>query len=228
MKKISFTLLISIIILGVFLTGCSQTIVKYQCADGSFMDSAESCTQVSCQTNCPELDCNACPVKTETKVETKTVTEKIYVCSDLRQVKSANDCKTAEQKEIESSTSDLIVTVNDVRTARSIGDYSLETLKSDEQYIVVDFSIYNKGLEDGYEFNPNWVLVEDSKGYSYSYSWDSSQLSKYWGGMAGVTVEYNAKKSGELAFVVPKSETKFTIVVKDFMGVKGKKAFTLS
>ena len=124
--------------------------------------------------------------------------------------------------------SDLIITVNNIRTARSIGDYSLEDLNSDEQYLIVDFSIYNKDLNEGYEFNPNWVLVEDSNGYSYSYSWDSSQLTKYWGGIAGVTVEYEAKKSGELAFVVPKSENSFTLVVKDFYGVKGKKSFSIN
>lgn len=224
MKYLVFgVLLISIIVLS----GCSQTVVKYQCADGSFVDSATSCSSVSCKTDCPQLDCASCPVKTETKVETKTVTNTIYVCADLTQVKSLNDCKTTEQKEIETSSSDLILTINGVRTARSIGDYSLEELGSDEQYIIVDFSIYNKGLEKGYEFNPNWVLVEDSKGYSYSYSWDSSQLSKYWGGMAGVTVEYNSKKSGELAFVVPKAEKQFTLVVKDFLGVKGKKTFSV-
>ena len=69
-------LLISIIALA----GCSQTVVKYQCADGSFMDSANSCSAVSCKTDCPQLDCASCPVKTETKVETKTVTNTIYVC----------------------------------------------------------------------------------------------------------------------------------------------------
>ena len=59
-----FIISISLIIL-LFLSGCASTVVKYQCADGSFMDSAESCTQVNCQTNCPELDCNACPPKIE-------------------------------------------------------------------------------------------------------------------------------------------------------------------
>ena len=96
------------------------------------------------------------------------------------------------------------------------------------EFHYLEMELIVKGLEKGYEFNPNWVLVEDSKGYSYSYSWDSSQLSKYWGGIAGVTVEYNSKKSGELAFVVPKVEKQFTLVVKDFLGVKGKKTFSVS
>src|SRR3989338_5978457 len=81
-------LLISIIVL----TGCSQTVVKYQCADGSFVDSADSCSSVSCKMDCPQLDCASCPVKTETKVEIQTITNAIYVCTDLREVKNKDDC----------------------------------------------------------------------------------------------------------------------------------------
>ena len=158
----------------------------------------------------------------------KTTIEKVYVCSDLSEVQDKNDCKTTEQKEVEISDFDLVTTINNVRTARSIGEYSLESLNSEEQFIIVDFSIYNKGLQDGYEFNPNWILVEDSNGYSYSYSWDSPQLSKYWGGMTGVTVEYNSKKSGELAFVVPKKEKQFTLIVRDFFGVQSKVKFSIN
>jgi len=81
------------------LAGCSaQTVVKYQCADGYFVDSADVCPPVECQANCPELDCSACPVKTETKVETKTVTNTVYVCSDLTEVKNMNDCLKADSE----------------------------------------------------------------------------------------------------------------------------------
>lgn len=183
-----------------------------------------NCNLTSANLSCPTLDCSTCPIKTETK----TITEKIYVCADLTEVTNIDDCKTEEQKEIDNSDYDLVVTVNNVRAARSVGDYSLEDLKSDEQFIIVDFSIYNKEIENGFEFNPNLILVEDSEGYSYSYSWDSSQLSKYWGGMTGVTIEYNTKKSGELAFVVPKSEKYFTIIVKSFTGTEGKAQFSLN
>ena len=87
------TILLGIMLISVLiLAGCSQTVVKYQCADGSFVDSADACSAVECLTNCPELDCSNCPVKTETKVETKTVTEKIYVCPDLTEVKNKEDC----------------------------------------------------------------------------------------------------------------------------------------
>lgn len=186
----------------------------------------------NCETNsedkiCPALDCSTCSVKTETKIETKIITEKIYVCQDLTETSNKDDCKTEEQKTIENSDYALVITINNFRTARSISNYSLENLKSDEQYLIVDFSIYNKELENGWEFNPNFVQVEDSEGYSYSYSWDSPSLSKYWGGMTGVTVEHNVKKSGELAFVIPKSEKNFTLVVRNFFGVVGKVQFDL-
>lgn len=217
--------LIMITLFLVVVAGCSsQTIVKYQCADGSFVNSVDLCVSKTYpETVCPELNCADCPVKTETK----TVLEKVYVCSDFTQVKSLEDCKTQEQREIESSKYPLVTTINGVRTANSIGSSSLEVLKPNEHYLVVDFSLYNKEIEEGYEFNPNNVLVEDSQGYSYSYSWDSPSLSKYWGGMTGVTIEHNKKKSGELAFVVPKSEKEFTLVVRGFLGVKSKKSFSL-
>lgn len=222
-----FSLFILFLALILF-SSCSQTLVKYQCIDGSFVDSANLCSAIECKIDCPKLDCAACPVKTKTIIETKNITNNIYVCADLRQVKSLNECKTAEQIEIETTSSDLVITINDARTAHSIGDYSLENLGTDEQYLIVDFSVYNKGIEDGYNFNPNWVLIEDSKGYSYSYSWDSAQLSKYWGGMAGVIVDYNSENRGELAFVVPRTEKQFTLIVKDFNSVKGKKKFSLN
>ena len=81
-------------VLILVLAGCStQTTVKYQCVDGSFVDSANLCSSKTCpEANCPKLDCASCPVKTETKVETETITNTIYVCSDLREVKSKDDC----------------------------------------------------------------------------------------------------------------------------------------
>ncbi len=164
------------------------------------------------------------------KIEPQTVTETIYVCPDLTETKDKDDCKTDEQKEIDSSNYELVVTINSVKTARSIGEYSLENLSSSEQFVIVDFSIYNKGqglMGQNYEFNPNYVLIEDSNGYSYSYSWESASLDKYWGGMTGVTIEYESTKSGALAFVVPKTEKNFTLIVKDFTGINGKKEFSI-
>jgi len=100
MKKTSIALLISIIILGVFLTGCSQTVVKYQCQDGSFKETAELCSEVSCQTNCPELDCSVCPVKTEFKEKNveKPIEVIKYQCTDETVVNKLSDCLTQEDK----------------------------------------------------------------------------------------------------------------------------------
>ncbi len=50
-------LLLGILIVSILaLAGCSQTVVKYQCADGSFVDSATFCPSVNCKTDCPNCD----------------------------------------------------------------------------------------------------------------------------------------------------------------------------
>ena len=72
-------LLIGIVaLLFLILAGCSvQTITKYQCADGSFVDSANLCPKVTCKPNYPQLDCANCPSKIE--YQTKEVEKNIYV-----------------------------------------------------------------------------------------------------------------------------------------------------
>ena len=97
MKNIIFgMLLLSILVLA----GCSsQTVVKYQCADGSFVDSADSCSAVECQTNCPALDCSNCPVKTETKTVEKEVVK--YQCYDGSTKTKLSDCSNPENPEVE-------------------------------------------------------------------------------------------------------------------------------
>ncbi len=61
------------------LAGCSlQTTVKFQCTDGSFVDSANQCSSKTCpETNCPKLDCTSCPPKIE--YQTKEIEKKVYV-----------------------------------------------------------------------------------------------------------------------------------------------------
>ena len=89
-------LFISILVLA----GCSsQTVVKYQCADGSFVDSADLCSVVECQTNCPELDCSNCPVKTETKTVEKEVIK--YQCNDGTIKNDLAECPAIEEPEVE-------------------------------------------------------------------------------------------------------------------------------
>ncbi len=102
-----FSLLCIVVAFVLVLTGCSQTVVKYQCTDGSFVDSIDACPEVKCLTNCPELNCSDCPIQTETVIETdcstcpvktETKTEKIYVCPDLTEVKDKDDCIDADSE----------------------------------------------------------------------------------------------------------------------------------
>lgn len=174
---------------------------------------------------CPELDCSQCEIKTIT--ETKTEIKKVYVCSDLREVNSINDCKTTEQKEIDSSDYDLIITINNAYLTKTIEDsaYYFDKLKSDERYLIIDFSIYNKGIRDEYTTNTNYFVVEDSDGYSYEFSWDSYLLRKYIG---QVNIEQDTKKSLQLAFIVPKNEKNFTLVIQEWGNILSKKSFTVS
>ena len=102
-KKIIFGL-ISLIGLIVFLSGCTQTVVKYQCADGSFVESVDACPSVECQTNCPELDCDSCPAKIEyqEKIVEKPVEVVKYQCYDGSIETSKSNCKTPEEVKFDS------------------------------------------------------------------------------------------------------------------------------
>lgn len=73
-----------------FLAACTdQNIVKYQCSDGSFADSTNLCpTKASTATDLSTADCSTCPVKTQTK----TITQKSYVCQDLSEATNKEDC----------------------------------------------------------------------------------------------------------------------------------------
>lgn len=100
-------LILGILLISVIaLAGCSQTVVKYQCADGSFVDSANSCSAVTCKTDCPQLDCANCPPKIE--YQTKEVEKKVYVdkpvykyqCFDGTNADSINNCKYTDTSSI--------------------------------------------------------------------------------------------------------------------------------
>ena len=119
MKKISFMLIVLIAILGIFLTGCSETTIKYQCQDGTFKDTAESCSDVSCLTNCPEIDYSKCP---QTKcpdldcslcpVQTKEITR--YQCQDGTVKEKLSECVSVnvEIETLEQNEPDLSITIN--------------------------------------------------------------------------------------------------------------------
>ena len=53
----------------VAVSGCSQALVKYQCADGSFVNTANACPPVSPRTDCPQLNCATCPSNTVMKYQ---------------------------------------------------------------------------------------------------------------------------------------------------------------
>ena len=67
------------------MTWCTntQTITKYQCADGSVADTYAACSPRSCSTpscselSCPKSDCEACPTTIEESV--KEVVEELVI-----------------------------------------------------------------------------------------------------------------------------------------------------
>jgi len=144
--KLKFILLFFILFL---FSGCSQTIVKYQCGNGSFVDSINSCPVIESQINCPKLDCASCPIKKE--IETKNITDTIYVCSDLKEVKNKEDCLNADSEgwyEIKTFT-------------LSSGNSESFTINSNKwRYIASCSSINELGI---YNFNMNIVKIENGE-----------------------------------------------------------------
>jgi len=172
MKKISITLLISIVILGVFLSGCTtETITKYQCQDGSFKDSAELCSKVSCQTDCPELDCDSCPVKTETKTVEKEVIK--YQCSDGTIKDELADCHAVEEPEVE-ELSDYETSkhlINKKQTRDSF-EFTVKYAGFDGTDYKVEFEVKNIGSESEY-FQPGAIAILDSDKNQYDVGYSS-------------------------------------------------------
>jgi hypothetical protein len=98
--KMSQMIILTVALLAVlFLAGCSQTVVKYQCSDGSFVESANSCSSVSCKTDCPQLDCNACSPKIEykEKIVEKSVEVVKYQCYDGSFKTTQSSCPSPEE-----------------------------------------------------------------------------------------------------------------------------------
>lgn len=154
MKKRYILLAILSILL---LTGCTetQTVTKYQCADGSVADTYAACSPRSCPAiSCPELDCSVCPAKVETKTETRTVTNTIYVCSDLREVEDKSDCIPEGDKSIST-------TIN----SHTISDTSWRG-EADEgyEYHTFDLTVRNGGVTKLLMID---FKIKDSKGYIY-------------------------------------------------------------
>ncbi len=93
MRSLSLVLLPIFLFGLIFLAGCSANAsMRFQCADGSFVDTAAACSSVQCKTNCPETDCSSCPPKIE--YQTKTVEKPVikYQCADGSTQDNLSDC----------------------------------------------------------------------------------------------------------------------------------------
>ncbi len=166
-KRVYF--LFTILSLAVFLSGCSQTVVKYQCADGSFVDSANSCSSVSCKTDCPQLDCANCPPKIEykDKIVEKPVDVIKYQCYDGVFEIEKSKCKSPEVVNTGLSDGKINVTINSASSSESINQdlELLGWLKPQEgfEYLKIDITIKNNYRNLKYIA----LTIKDSEGYVY-------------------------------------------------------------
>lgn len=163
MKKICAILVILSILL---LAGCTktQTVIKYQCADGNIANAYAACSPASCDTtSCPELDCAVCPAKVETR--TVTNTEKVYICADLREVDDKADC-------IPRGDNILDVRINS-HTTTDIGPQNFFQVREGYEYHIFDMTIQNNGAVEFINFG---FKVKDTSGYMYNDDFSSRLL----------------------------------------------------
>lgn len=223
MRSIIFgILLLSILALA----GCStQTIVKYQCADGSFVDSATSCSSVSCKTDCPKLDCASCPVKTETKVETKTVEKKLYVCPDEKTIVSEiSECKKKFYTNVTYNFEDEVVAgdfkwsflSNKKQKSFTTGDYFQSSYVADGIYLIIQVEVENIGKQAEH-FDSSFLNLMDLSGREFIS--DSSATSAYNGQTFtlfsgfGDTINPGIIKKGFVVLDIPDGVEDMKIVV---------------
>ena len=96
----------------------------------------------------------------------------------------------------------LEIVVNSIQKYASDNPYS--TPRPGYEYILVDFSIKNKGYPNGYSYNPYYVKVEDPDGYRYGYASESYSVPGYFG---MVVISYSDNVRGKLLFEVPEAPT---------------------
>lgn len=95
-----------------------------------------------------------------------------------------------------------------------VPDNSYSAPRSGYMYLLADFSITNVGVPNGYSYNPNYVTIEDSDGYRYSYASASYSVP---GVFKSVTIPQGKTLRGKLLFEVPKlpsGATKYQLWVK--------------
>lgn len=210
----SKTLVLFILLLiSLFLLGCAQTITKYQCQDGSVQDSLDLCPQPDCIKECPSTDCSTCPVETETKVETKTVTEKIYICPDGEtEVKDIEDCTAQFLSEADYGLGDELE-AGDFKwkfvkytTASEIGEDIMGTfmgVKADGEFLIVDVEVENVGKSAKYLME-SFVRIIDEQGREFSADVTAAFYLKPQGSSLSFDiVNPGIVKKGKIVFDVP-------------------------
>ena len=224
MKNMIFWLLI---ISVVALSGCSsQTIVKYQCADGSFVNSVNLCSSKTCpEANCPKLDCASCPVRTETKIETKTVEKTLYVCPDEKTVVSSMvDCKKEFYGNITYKFTDEIIAgdfkwtflTNKQQKSFASGNMFIPSYVADGTYLIIQVEVENVGKQAEH-FDNSFMKLLDIKGREFIS--DDSATAAYNGQSFalfsgfGDTINPGIIKKGYVVFDIPENLEDLKIVI---------------
>ena len=208
-------LILLLTVLTLVLAGCSsQTTLKYQCVDGTFVDSTDLCSSKTCpEANCPKSDCSACPVKTETKIQTQTITKNIYICPDgTTEVENKVECTAKFLSDANYKLGDEVIagnfkwTFKNYNTASQIGEDVFGTfmgVKADGEFLIIDVEVENIGknaqlLSDSYvkliddqerEFSTDTMAAIYLKPQGSSFSFD--------------TVNPGIIKKGKIVFDVP-------------------------
>ncbi len=216
MKKILILAILLIVIIAI--AGCSQqptgqAIDKLQKTGKTTSQPTQEESTTTHEPSCnPDWQCSEWSECSKSGTQTRKCVDK-------------NDCETKVGKPTESqscvykpktfnigdilSNKEIEFIVHSIRKTYYISEY--DEADEGKVYLIVDFSIKNIGDEDGYYFNPNNIEVEDENHYTYSYSWDSYNLDKYFD---DTTVELGRTKRGEIAFEVPKISNKFIFILK--------------
>ncbi len=167
----------------------------------------KNCTNLlqnsSVSINCPKLDCSTCPVKTETKIETKYQTITKYQCSDGTVKDSLSYCP--QPNSTETSTEDE-PTLHTINKTVSKGNFSLTVTSvgfDNTGKYIINFTVKNRSSDSEY-FQPSAIAIVDSKGNQYdvkhSFDYPVSTLSE--------TILPGITKTGYWYFEdIPKSST---------------------
>lgn len=223
--KILIFLFMTLLIL--VLAGCStQTMVKYQCVDGSFVDSVNLCSSKNCpESNCPKLDCASCPVKTETKVETKTIEKILYVCPDEKTtVSDIIDCKRKFYGNVTYKFTDEIIAgdfkwtflTNKQQKSFTSGGIFQSSYVADGTYLIIQVEVENVGKQAEH-FDNSFMKLLDIKGREFIS--DDSATAAYNGHSFalfsgfGDTINPGIIKKGYVVFDIPENLEDLKIVV---------------